>query len=382
MLSSTVRCGNRPAFWITYPIPRRSFGASMLRVSTPSISTVPDVGSIIRLIIRSEVVLPQPDGPTNTVIFPVGISMVRSSTAAVRWSPSPKIFDTLSKLITVVSLRAGYFGGRGVAMTRDGTRQAGLGPRSLSDSTPITRQRRRLLILQLPASPRAGFVGGEDSSGLVAIGDAVGGRYRWSLSVAVSDGPGSGRWVPFLGPAPIGDTDVVIELGRGTLTCEQIALIARRREPVRLAAGVAARLAAGHAAVLALAAAGPVYGRSTGVGALVESIGLDHRSGPGPPTCSPCASTGGAGISRRWFHGLLRVFDAATRCSWSVRPARADGRTGRPLAGRGVSARTRSRDRAQVATMGTSDVGRLVIGEIVCRLHSGACAAGDACDLR
>ena len=52
-------------------------------VSLPSISTAPPVGSIIRLIIRSEVVLPQPDGPTNTVILPVGISIVRSSTAGV-----------------------------------------------------------------------------------------------------------------------------------------------------------------------------------------------------------------------------------------------------------------------------------------------------------
>ena len=32
----------------------------------------PEVGSIIRLIIRSDVVLPQPDGPTNTVIWPDG----------------------------------------------------------------------------------------------------------------------------------------------------------------------------------------------------------------------------------------------------------------------------------------------------------------------
>lgn len=59
-------------------------------------------------------------------------------------------------------------------------------------------------------------------------------------------------------PALIGDTDGVIELGRGTLTCEQVALIARSRKPVALAAGVEARLAAGHAAVLALAASGPV----------------------------------------------------------------------------------------------------------------------------
>ncbi len=43
---------------------------------------VPDVGSTIRLIIRSDVVLPQPDGPTKTVMAPLSMDMVRSSTAA------------------------------------------------------------------------------------------------------------------------------------------------------------------------------------------------------------------------------------------------------------------------------------------------------------
>ena len=42
----------------------------MLAVSVSSSQIVPDVGSIIRLIIRSDVVLPQPDGPTSTVILP------------------------------------------------------------------------------------------------------------------------------------------------------------------------------------------------------------------------------------------------------------------------------------------------------------------------
>ena len=40
----------------------------MLAVSVSSSQIVPSVGSIIRLIIRSDVVLPQPDGPTRTVI--------------------------------------------------------------------------------------------------------------------------------------------------------------------------------------------------------------------------------------------------------------------------------------------------------------------------
>ena len=36
----------------------------------------PEVGSTIRLIIRSEVVLPQPEGPTKTVMEPLSMDMV------------------------------------------------------------------------------------------------------------------------------------------------------------------------------------------------------------------------------------------------------------------------------------------------------------------
>ena len=55
----------------------------MLAVSVSSSQIVPDVGSIIRLIIRSEVVLPQPEGPTSTVILPDGASRSSSFTATV-----------------------------------------------------------------------------------------------------------------------------------------------------------------------------------------------------------------------------------------------------------------------------------------------------------
>ena len=48
-------------------MPRRSLTGSTLVTSSPLTVSVPDVGSIIRLIIRIDVVLPQPDGPTNTV---------------------------------------------------------------------------------------------------------------------------------------------------------------------------------------------------------------------------------------------------------------------------------------------------------------------------
>ena len=47
---------------------RRRVSASRRRLSSPSIVMVPEVGSMRRLIIRIVVVLPQPDGPTNTVV--------------------------------------------------------------------------------------------------------------------------------------------------------------------------------------------------------------------------------------------------------------------------------------------------------------------------
>ncbi len=52
-------------------------------MSCPSTVIMPSVGSIMRLIIRSDVVLPQPDGPTNTVIRPASTVRSNSSTATV-----------------------------------------------------------------------------------------------------------------------------------------------------------------------------------------------------------------------------------------------------------------------------------------------------------
>lgn len=43
----------------------------------PPTVIVPDVGEISRLIIFIVVVLPQPDGPTSTVMLPSGISRLR-----------------------------------------------------------------------------------------------------------------------------------------------------------------------------------------------------------------------------------------------------------------------------------------------------------------
>src|SRR5215207_550607 len=64
-------------------MPRRRSAASTDMMSRPSTEITPPLGSIIRLIIRSEVVLPQPDGPTNTVILPASTVRSSASTATV-----------------------------------------------------------------------------------------------------------------------------------------------------------------------------------------------------------------------------------------------------------------------------------------------------------
>src|SRR6476661_5622984 len=76
----------------------------MLAVSVSSSQILPSLGSIIRLIIRSEVVLPQPEGPTSTVIWPVGASRLSSSTATV---PSGYLLVTPSKTIMRANLMQG-----------------------------------------------------------------------------------------------------------------------------------------------------------------------------------------------------------------------------------------------------------------------------------
>src|SRR5690349_15838724 len=80
-------------------MPNRSLTGSTAVTSRPSTVSVPDVGSIMRLIIRIDVVLPQPDGPTNTVKVPCGTSRLSVSTATV---PSGYCLVTFSNEITQV----------------------------------------------------------------------------------------------------------------------------------------------------------------------------------------------------------------------------------------------------------------------------------------
>jgi len=81
MLSWTVKCGNRPICWKTYPMPRRSCEVSSALTLLPSIVMSPSVIGISRLTIFSAVVLPHPEGPISTHISPLGTSKLRSSTA-------------------------------------------------------------------------------------------------------------------------------------------------------------------------------------------------------------------------------------------------------------------------------------------------------------
>ena len=65
-------------------------------MSWPSSRIRPPVGSIIRLIMRSDVVLPHPLGPTSTMVCPAGTSRLSPSTATV---PPGYRFVTFSKVI-------------------------------------------------------------------------------------------------------------------------------------------------------------------------------------------------------------------------------------------------------------------------------------------
>ena len=56
----------------------------MPAVSRPSMEMVPEVGSTRRLIMVSEVVLPQPEGPARTTISPEATFRESSPTAVTR----------------------------------------------------------------------------------------------------------------------------------------------------------------------------------------------------------------------------------------------------------------------------------------------------------
>ena len=67
-----------------------------MRQAQPVTRRSPEVGSIIRLIMRSDVVLPHPEGPTSTVMRPDGAVSDSPSTAVV---PSGYTLRTSVKVI-------------------------------------------------------------------------------------------------------------------------------------------------------------------------------------------------------------------------------------------------------------------------------------------
>ena len=79
MFCPTVRCGNNASDWNTMPRSRLWVGSAVM--SAPSSAIEPALGSSRPAIMRSSVVLPQPDGPSRHTNVPCGTASVTSSTA-------------------------------------------------------------------------------------------------------------------------------------------------------------------------------------------------------------------------------------------------------------------------------------------------------------
>src|SRR5205823_8824020 len=67
---ATVKWGNNPTSWMTYPMRRRKRVAARSRARAPAIRTSPVVGSSRRLMSFSVVVLPDPLRPSSTTVSP------------------------------------------------------------------------------------------------------------------------------------------------------------------------------------------------------------------------------------------------------------------------------------------------------------------------
>src|SRR5690606_25585712 len=76
--------------------------------SSPSMTILPLLGSIRRLIIFSVVVLPQPEGPTNITMEPAGISRVRPPTADF-FCPGQVVVTSSSMIEAPVTFSATVF---------------------------------------------------------------------------------------------------------------------------------------------------------------------------------------------------------------------------------------------------------------------------------
>ena len=107
-LSTTVKWGSRPAFCMhVADAAAQLHRVALARSSSPSIEDRRRaVGSTIRLIMRSSVVLPQPDEPTKTVVLWAGSTRLKSSTATV---PSANRFVTDRNSIDMAPSGSGLY---------------------------------------------------------------------------------------------------------------------------------------------------------------------------------------------------------------------------------------------------------------------------------
>ena len=69
--------------WLTTPTNSLTSVSASSRRSTPSMLTVPPVGSYKRLIRAAMVLLPEPVSPTSARVLPAGTSRLNPATAAV-----------------------------------------------------------------------------------------------------------------------------------------------------------------------------------------------------------------------------------------------------------------------------------------------------------
>ena len=103
-LSIAVRCGKSWKLWNTMPVCRRSFWMAAKPTFMPGsksiasspIRTVPEVGISSRLMQRSSVDLPPPDGPTSAVTLP----SAKVTDTSFRTVLSPNFFSMRESSIT------------------------------------------------------------------------------------------------------------------------------------------------------------------------------------------------------------------------------------------------------------------------------------------
>ena len=79
----------------------RAYGGRR-ETSSPPMRMRPDVGSVKPPIIRRQVVLPDPEGPSSVKNSPASMARLMPSTARTAAAPCPKTHETLSSVTAAV----------------------------------------------------------------------------------------------------------------------------------------------------------------------------------------------------------------------------------------------------------------------------------------